>query len=118
MTQMTLQDKAIGTALRMLDNLGCVYAVITPAGETLGKLKVKPQNKRQKRSDYVYGEVLQYARPILEKINPGEVQFVSFDKYDARVFCSSISSFCTRIWGKKSYTYETVEGGINLLRVL
>jgi hypothetical protein len=41
MTQMTLQDKAIGTALRMLDNLGCVYAVITPAGETLGKLTAK-----------------------------------------------------------------------------
>ena len=118
MTQMTLQDKAIGTALRMLDNLGCTYGVITPAGETLGTLTVKPQGKRQKRSNYVYGEVLKYAKPILEQIKPGEVQYITFGKYDSRVFCSSVSSFCTRLWGKKSYTYETVEGGINLLRVL
>lgn len=118
MTQMTLQDKAIGTALRMLDNLGCTYAVITPLGQTLGTLTVKPQGKRQKRSNHVYGEVLKYAKPILEQIKPGEVQYITFGKYDSRVFCSSVSSFCTRLWGKKSYTYETVEGGINLLRVL
>lgn len=115
---MTLQDKAISTALRMLDNLGCKYGVITPAGETFGTLKVKPQVKRQKRSDYVYGEVLQYARPLLEQIEPGEVQYIPYGNYDSRVFCSSVSSWCTRAWGKKSYTYESAEGGINMLRVL
>ena len=118
MTQMTLQDKAIGTALRMLDNLGCKYGVITPSGETLGSLQVKLPVKRQKRGDYVYGEVLQYARPLLEQIAPGEVQYIPYGNYDPRVFCSSVSSFCTRAWGKKSYTYESAEGGINMLRVL
>ena len=116
MTQMTLQDKAIGTALRMLDNLGCVYAVILPSGETLGTLKVEPQRKQ--KSPHKHGAIMNHARPFLTAIKIGDVGFIPFGEYDPKSFCSSISAYCSKQWGAKSYTYHSVEGGINLLRVL
>jgi hypothetical protein len=116
MTQMTLQDKAIGTALRMLDNLGCVYAVITPLGQTLGTLKVEPERKQ--KSPHKHGAIMNHARPFLTAIKIGDVGFIPFGEYEPKSFCSSISAYCSKQWGAKSYTYQTVEGGINLLRVL
>lgn len=111
--QNSLFDTAINRAIKVLENTGCQFTVITPDGKQIGEIKT-----RKAKSEYRKGDVLNHVLPHIEKIKAGEIGFVPFGDFQQRSVASSLSSYCSRNWGLGSYTYETVDGGLSILRVL
>ena len=114
MTQKSLFDIAIGRAIQALENMGCQYIVVTPDGTKYGELK-KP---KKAKSQYRKGQVLDHVLPHIENIKAGEVGFIPWGDFKKSSVASTLSSYCSRNWGLGSYTYETVDDGFQILRVL
>lgn len=109
-------DTAISRAVAILKNMGCQYQIITPEGVVIGGI----EKRRRARPKYRHGEVLDYLLPYIADLEAGSVAQIPFGRYEGRNVASSLSAYCTRVWGKESYTYETnaAGNGINILRIL
>lgn len=112
--QNSLFDIAINRAIAALENTGCQYVVITPDGRKIGELG----KTKKAKSQYRKGEILAHVLPHIKDAVPGNVYFVPWDNFQKSSVASTLSSWCSRNWGNGSYTYETVEGGFNILRIL
>lgn len=114
-SQNTLFDTAISRAVTILKNMGCQYHIVTPEGVVIGGIQ-----KRRARPKYRHGEVLDYLLPYIADLEAGSVAQIPFGRYDGKNVASSLSAYCTRSWGKESYTYETnaAGNGIAILRIL
>lgn len=100
-------DKVIQEAIRNLKSCGCQFAVITPSGDRLGDLEVKPVKIRKgtrpvndwKSSGYIQ---------VIEKMKPGDVEVLRIPGGDRR-FQSAVCATAVRFFGKGNY--QTVING-------
>lgn len=115
-SQNTLFDTAISRAVAILKNMGCQYQIVTPEGVVIGGI----EKRRRAKSKYKHGEVLHYLLPYIVDLEAGSVAQIPFGPYDSKNVASSLSGYCTRVWGKESYTYETnaAGNGVTILRIL
>lgn len=112
--QNSLFDIAINRAIKVLENTGCQYVVITPDGTRIGELG----KGKKAKSEYRKGDILNHVLPHIKDTKAGEMAFIPLGTFNPRSVASSLSSWCSRNWGLGSYTYETVENGFQILRVL
>lgn len=95
------------TALNAMD---AKYIIVMPDGTKYerGGLKLEPErtqsNKIRRKRGLVHpiGAVKQYYWPFIKDVAPGQLVEIPYDKYGGELLSSGISSYATRIWGKKS----------------
>jgi hypothetical protein len=116
----TLKEKAITEAINRLKAAECLYAIVTPDGQTLSnglEVAVKKEGKRAARK-YPYGELTGYYKPLIDFNAPvGSVQTVPYGPYPAEDISHGISSTLSQAWGKGSYMSSRTENGFEFLRI-
>ena len=111
-----LEAKAIEKALKVLENLGCQYFVVSKNGETFGEIPQK--RKKRKANSFPLGTFTNYFKPILKDLQPGQMAIIPILDFPKESLASSLAAHMSVNWGSGSYTYETVGNEIHVLRLL
>lgn len=99
-----LQQRALNNAIKVLENLKCQFAIISPDNKKYGELEVVAPANQHKR-----GEVRAYVK---EKLNgflpePGELGFINCDEgIDLEAVRCSLLNWCIAEHGPQSMTTE------------
>jgi hypothetical protein len=116
---MLVKAEALARAIRLLMAAGCQFAIIDAAGAKHGDLEVAEPKKRHYK--FPRAELLEYHKPFTAKLEAGQTVTVPFGPYDKgedrESLRSSISGYCSRVWGNKTYLTAMGADGIELLRV-
>jgi hypothetical protein len=101
-------DMILKRTLAALTGLKAEYIIVLPDGTKYerGSLKLQEQkadpNRRKRGAVHPIGSIKQYYWPFIKDLQPGQIVEVPFDKYGGTLLVSGISSYATRIWGKRS----------------
>ncbi len=85
------------------------YAIRMPDGTIHGDVDAvrgKKKNKAERTRaplTFKYGEVVNYLRPQLSNLQPGQVVYVPYDKFGHKIIMSSVTSFVSREYGNGTY---------------
>jgi hypothetical protein len=98
-----IEQKTLQNALRLLDSLGCAYAVIDPDGQMHGTLKLaEPEKKKKAPARYPHGSVSNHVRQYLSKMTDN-ILVVPVAEFDIDVIQSTVCSILGKEWGEGSY---------------
>lgn len=113
-----LQLEQLSRIETVLTNMGCSYAIRLPDGEMLGDLDALV-GKHAKRGPMQFprGTVRNYFRPMVDPLLEGQSVLVPFDKFNPESLQSNIASYCTEVWGSKTYI-TTLRKELNAVEVL
>jgi hypothetical protein len=111
----SLEIKAVEKAVQILSNMKCQYFVVMPDGTTLGEL---PTDKKTKGSGLPHGTLSGYFKPLLKNVKAGEIVVIPILDYPKNSLASSLAAHLSINWGAGSYTYETVNNELHVLRLL
>lgn len=125
---MELKKIALERALAMLKSADCKFVVVQPDGteHTFGDLRVAPPEPEKKRTrtanGRVYGELVQYYRPMIKDLKPNECVIVPFGKYtqaqDKDSLQGGIASTCGQLFGHGNFMTHMNSQGVEVLRLL
>ena len=108
-------------AITLLDVVGVQYAIIDLDGVTHGNLKIVPVKaptpKRGFRSGRKYGDLARIYRPVIDTMQVGDVQVIPLGEHSATELGSATAAYCNAKWGAGSYTYETRNKAVEILRI-
>ncbi len=116
---MDVKEIAIDRAIKFLNSAGAKYYIVLE-DKTFGDISfVLPEKPVKKRIfKYKKNEVMDLWIGSLKLMNPGDVtKLTGTNTIPAKVLRSSITSWCTRTWGKESYITK-VDHHANTVEVL
>ena len=118
MTQ--LHDKALKTALNLLNGIGCQFKVITMEGIEYGGLVVVPQRKKRDsaRRPKVNDFSSIHYQDILKDVQPGSAAAIPYpSNVNPEHLRKAIAGHLSTNWGTKSYM-TAVDASRNIIEVL
>ena len=82
------------------------FKIFSVDGGEYGDLPVVEDEPKRKKasSKYPHGEIRQYALPFIENLMPDGVVSIPFKKYEAESIRGNVCSWCTTVWGTKTYS--------------
>ena len=93
-------------SLAALKASGAQYIVVMPDGTTYleGNLQLASQDKKGKRSKgkYSYGTLSEHYKPLIQKLQKGEMTEVPFGSFPPEILRSSLTGAINNSWGKNS----------------
>jgi len=103
---MNLKIRTIESALEVLLNLGCAYAVKTADKQIYehGTLFVEQPARQKRGTKYGYGAIKRYYLPFIENMAPGDYVEVPTGSFDIIDLQAGLSACCVKIWGTGSTT--------------
>lgn len=112
-----VKKDALTRAMKMLDAVGCEYAIVDPDGERHGSLQVVEPKTQRSASRFPRGELTGYITMHLVGLVPGGVASIPFDKFTVDEIRGSVTPYCTRWFGRGNYTTTRNGNSIEVLRV-
>jgi len=112
-----LRQVAIQRALKMLENMGCKFAVIDIEGIKYGELEVVEPKKRRP-CVHEHGSLTKHIKPYLTPLNAGDVAIIPIAEFEPRSLSSALSSYAHSLWGKGGHTYCRKDNTFEILRIL
>ena len=114
---MSVKDKSLAHALKILDALNCQYKVIASDGNEYGQLQIAPLRKRKPSNKYKWGERSAYVRPHLKSLAIGDVAVIPPAHFGLTDLQSTVTSVAHQLWGPSSYSSSITGGSVELLRI-
>ncbi len=102
---LTVQKAVLQKAVVLLNSLGAEYVIQIQDQEPVikGELLVKPKKKPKVKRKYEYGTFTKMYRELgVDKMSVSDVKAVPIGEFPKAKIQSSLSSFCTNIWGAGS----------------
>lgn len=102
-----IQARTLESAIKMLKACGAQYAIVDSDGNKHGDLELKklPKPKGARRPlKYPFGALTNHIRPIISKLNVGDVGRVPVAPYDIEAVVGGVGSLCSKTWGLKNHT--------------
>jgi hypothetical protein len=111
-----IHAKTLKQAIRMLDAIGCAYAIKDTDGNVHGTLVVGNPSKRKLL--YPFGEIAAHVRKYVDGLQPGQTASIPCDKYGNVLLSSSLASHMLKTHGKGSYksAFNKAEDTIEVIR--
>jgi len=108
--------KTLNQAIRMLDAIGCAYAIKDTNGVTHGTLQLAHEPKRQLR--FQFGEIATHVRKYLADLGVGEVAYIPCDKYGNKSITQTATAFMIKEHGVGSFkcAYNKAEDIVEVIR--
>jgi hypothetical protein len=100
-----IHKKTLWQAIKMLDAIGCAYAIKDTDGNKHGTLELaqeaQPQKTRQLR--FPFGEISAHVRKYLTDLGVGEVAYIPCDKYGNKSITQTATALMIEAYGRGSY---------------
>lgn len=117
-----IREKAVLTAVNILEGLGADYKIIMPDGAEFGGLKIAPaEPPKKKRASTLdgrkYGELTAYFRPLIEAAKPGDIIDVPYATYTARALARCLTAWTCTHWGKGSVITARLDDRLEIMRI-
>lgn len=118
---MSLKLRTIESALEVLRNLGCAYAVKTADDQIYehGTLFVEQPARQKRGAKYGYGNIKRYYLPFIEGMAPGDCTEVPVGPFDIVDLQAGMSAGCIKLWGPGSTTtsINREKNAVEILRI-
>jgi hypothetical protein len=112
-----VQLREVQRAVTLLDAMGCKFKIITDDGEEFGTLEVKAKVKRQAHRRFSHGEIRAFYKEQFNlEARIGEVQEISFGKFEPKDIQSGLGSWLSGKWGKGTYTTHAGPNSVEVMR--
>ena len=102
-----IQKATLSKAMKLLNSIGAEYAIVV-GEETHGTLelakKPRPIGKNSVVKKYGKGTVLNYIKPYIDNLKPGDVAQIPVAEFDMHSIGSTASGHAHRIFGFGNYT--------------
>lgn len=110
-----MKSAVLRKALGMLTVLGCKYAVIDPEGNKHGDLEVVPPKKKRGPPTMDY---LPLFEARLKEVQPSDTihEFVVPDNAKPANYRGALCGWCTRHWGRETYSTQLKDNKVLLMR--